>query len=920
MAIDFEQINRAILVNYRSIITEWLPGGRLEGEQYVVRSPFREDKTPGSFKVNTTSGVFKDFADDSVSGADPINLYAMLKGMSQGDAARELSERYGGNYTPPPQTEKKTRAAWKIITPIPDSAPPPPREFYRKEFGLWKTYKISNYYLYKNIAGEPIGYTCRVNLDAGKKDIIPLTYATNGSETRWKFKTFERPRPLYGLHDLAKNPDAQVLIVEGEKCRDAAAKMLDGINVVPIAWVGGGKGVKYIDWKPISGRKCVFWPDADSQRYKRGHERSGEVMDFADQPGTTTMIQIYNLTKDKIDGARLLKPPEDWHNGKDVADVAGWSSEKLLQFISENLVSFDTVSQKPDASPMVDRPFQCLGYNSFQGNVTYYYLPKGTRKITALSANGHTKMNMLSIAPVTWFEREYTKSTGADFMAAANDCMRTCEHIGIYDPARIRGRGAWFDDGRTVLHLGDRLIVDGEQCKIDAIDSRYIYEAEIPTELSPDFIENYLDGDAARRVLDICKLLSWEHRTHAPLFAGWIMLSTVCGAIEWRPHIWLTGESSSGKSWTLENVVSPILGKTLLSPMSNSTEAGVRQLLKNDAFPIRFDEIETEDRLAADRVQRIIELARQSSSNQSGTIVKGTTTGKALSYCIRSCFLFSSINPRLIQQADESRIKILNLVRRADYQSGSKFEDLQNLVLETLTEEYCQKFRARAIRMIPYIRENASIFSRLASVILKSKRGGDQIGTLLAGAYNIKHDDVVDEADAGDYIRSFDWETELKATPKADQSKCLDTILQALIINESKNSESIGSLIRKAGQPEPPHYATSETVVNIERDRRIARRTLRKYGITTILNKESGGYDIGFCANHSQLKKLLNETPWQDGYKLILARLEGAEKRSAVFGQGQRAQAVVIPYSNIIDENAIDTDEPVDPVVQGEIF
>ena len=39
---------------------------------------------------------------------------------------------------------------------------------------------------------------------------------------QWRWLSFPIPRPLYGLDRLAANPDATVLIVEGEKCADAA--------------------------------------------------------------------------------------------------------------------------------------------------------------------------------------------------------------------------------------------------------------------------------------------------------------------------------------------------------------------------------------------------------------------------------------------------------------------------------------------------------------------------------------------------------------------------------------------------------------------------------------------------------------------------------------------------------------------------
>ena len=51
--------------------------------------------------------------------------------------------------------------------------------------------------------------------------------------------------------------------------------------------------------------------------------------------------------------------------------------------------------------------------------------------------------------------------------------------------------------------------------------------------------------------------------------------------------------------------------------------------------------------------------------------------GGSMSYCIRSPFLFMSINAKLIQQSDESRFSILKLIKRSDYAEGSKFVELK---------------------------------------------------------------------------------------------------------------------------------------------------------------------------------------------------------------------------------------------------
>src|SRR3546814_12291625 len=106
--------------------------------------------------------------------------------------------------------------------------------------------------------------------------------------------------------------------------------------------------------------------------------------------------------------------------------------------------------------------------------------------------------------------------------------------------------------------------------------------------------------------------------------AGWIAIAVICGALNWRPHVWLTGSSGSGKSWLLDNVIRPLIGAIAVHCHSNSTEAGIRQTLATDARPVLFDEAESEDAKAQVRIQQVLELSRQSSSENGARPPTGT--------------------------------------------------------------------------------------------------------------------------------------------------------------------------------------------------------------------------------------------------------------------------------------------------------
>jgi hypothetical protein len=93
-AVDFPGVNRAALRRLPDILARWLPGGRIEGREYVARNPRRHDRRPGSFKVNIATGRWADFATGD-KGGDPISLAAYLAGCGQVEAARHLAAMLG---------------------------------------------------------------------------------------------------------------------------------------------------------------------------------------------------------------------------------------------------------------------------------------------------------------------------------------------------------------------------------------------------------------------------------------------------------------------------------------------------------------------------------------------------------------------------------------------------------------------------------------------------------------------------------------------------------------------------------------------------------------------------------------------------------------------------------------------------------
>lgn len=159
-------------------------------------------------------------------------------------------------------------------------------------------------YTYTDAAGKALFYACRRDFSDGRPKQI------------WQEKVGEKypkPRPLYNLPALLADPDKPVLVVEGEKTAEAAARLYPGFTVTTSSQ--GSGNARHTDLTPLQGRTAIIWPDFDSQ----GREYAAEV-------------------RAEIEGAAVYQYPEGFQGKKgwDAADPdpAGYSKPTEAELLA----------------------------------------------------------------------------------------------------------------------------------------------------------------------------------------------------------------------------------------------------------------------------------------------------------------------------------------------------------------------------------------------------------------------------------------------------------------------------------------------------------------------------------------------------------------------------------------------------------
>jgi len=908
--------------NIDSHLMTWLPQGKKCGHEWISVNPTRKDSKPGSFCINMRTGKWSDFATDD-RGGDLLSLYAYLNGLDNYEAALQIK---GGDikfdYVKRNDfSKKKKKFIEEIFTPLPI----PEGKEMPKLNGSPELVTI-----YEDYDGSPLMRVATYrNKDTGRKSPVPCNYGRRVWEkeekdpktgkkkgtgkaldvTGWHCKHMPDNRPLCGLPGIKNNPDAIILIVEGEKTWHRMcdwvkkAKITDKFTIV--TWAGGSQVPLKTDWSPLEGRKVVICPDYDKAGAKAAMVISQKLREIK------CAVKIaYEPIHDKFhdQGWDLADEKDDKKVFNYLKNVPRLY-EDLVNIIKSDLSKEDEVPGQSDlgAYGKVDNnidfakvealkgqhDLRCLGYSS---DNKCYFITKKRGVIVALSPSQLCMMPELqSLMPNDfWYALFGDNKGGLDRYACGDTLQRWAETVGYFNPDIIRGSGVWREDnGDLIFNIGQKLLINGEIVDTYEYESDFMYEVKGDLGINTD---RSLPVEESKKFIDICEWLRWESPIFSDLLAGFCVVAPMCGGLEWKPHMWVTGSAESGKTTVMNYIIKKACGNVCLFVKGETTTAGVRQSLGCDAVPVVFDEFEGDSQQRLLELQRTIDLARSASSESEATIVKGGAGGDSIEFKVRSSFIFSSINVNIQHYADSSRISVLTLKdppkglnEEQKLARTKSYTDYKNNLLSILTKDYISALQMRTFKMLPVIQANAKIFGDAVAVFLDNVRVGDQIGILCAGRYSLEHDGIVTPEFAKEWVESKDWTLSKPDDDEKDHEKCLAHIVQAPVkvqMGSVHTERTIGELIK--------NFVNGTMSQSKEAD-----DVLKRHGIKVVDNPDDR--NIYIAQNHTHLAGILRGTPYNSWHRLLV-RLDGATpaKNPVRFSDGVVQRAVRIPIDTVL--------------------
>ncbi len=371
-----------------------ISGARLEQSPTGARAccPFHQERTP-SFVIDDMAGRYRCYGAGCGAHGDVIQF---IRDWYSVDFRQALQQAYQLAGIPPPEagpapaiglpdaghsawhslvTRRRTptpaglRPASDFLSPVPASIPlPQPGMMVRiadRKRNRVIAIRPTHVHHYRSASGSLLCLVCRADGPRGK---FFIQAGWRAGADQWEVVRIPRQvgRPLYGLQDAGEWPGRRFLLVDGEKTRDAAARLLPcrETGLLTISVMGGCGAVHLADWTPLlaaardstdTTQPCqsLVWPDAD----RPVTMTSGQVVDRQLRFASDSAASIARALADHrhIRFARVL-PPDGVKGGWDLADALaeGWNTSQAERYLDRCSVPLGRPG--PDCRPDAPGP------------------------------------------------------------------------------------------------------------------------------------------------------------------------------------------------------------------------------------------------------------------------------------------------------------------------------------------------------------------------------------------------------------------------------------------------------------------------------------------------------------------------------------------------------------------------------------
>lgn len=573
----------------------------------------------------------------------------------------------------------------------------------------------------------------------------------------------------------------------------------------------------------------------------------------------------------------VKKPTFIEYKEKETTDFDDLRREASLEEVKKQL---EVTAEEREAITVNEGLFP-LGHS----DSIYYFTSTANASVQAFSTLN--KDNLFKLMPEEWWMNRYSEpglkgEPIVKWESITSKLYAQCHAIGKYRDDLIRGVGVYLDEGRSVVHLGEKLLVDGVEHPLRGFHSKYTYLFDHKIkDISP--IEA-TDSESAILYQLLSNLTLQEESAKLHL-AGWIVCAILSGSLSWKPHLYVTGEKGAGKS-TILSFIQKILSSGFTTHFMNavgSSATGLRQRVGSSCTSVIIDEIESDSKKMSAAIEGIVTLFRVASSNSDAMSVLGTPGQKSIQTRVSFCGLLGGIVKQIKTDQDKSRFAVIEFKKEKDPSIQSKqWETVRGLITFCQSDEYASKFAARIIRNSKVIVGN---IEKLTYELMKidEARLAQQYGALLAASLALKHVRPISDEEIENFkklliTKDSSIEMSSEATGVTD---LLEQILSAdLFDEENKRTTPLRELSKREQTPK-------------------TREILGEYGV--VITEYKGKQGIQIRDTVKIRKQIQDLSMFVNDYVSSLTRIPGAAKSMQVRFQGRRYRGVWLPMDAIVE-------------------
>lgn len=512
-----------------------------------------------------------------------------------------------------------------------------------------------------------------------------------------------------GWHCVAANPKSKIRKFQGQGNQDELLKSMtagdyglmnvDGLNRLAdagVIWIVegltdllAGQAVlgPWRDEDPagrrhvmLSAGGCSYHPRAEWMQHFAGKRVNVcfDVGDADDAGGIGAAVWVSALLS--VAGeVRNVKLPVGKDGGKNdlrawLVDGHGYADLLAVAETFEPVEAGDTVeAMEPHEAILKSLGLTVIGeYEGSQKIQVFSDSAKKSHAIVDIDRLTIAKLvQLVGYGPVDQFVYDgQTPQAGKFKMPEVRNAIAAAASDKVFHAEEFYGAGVWRAAGKLVVVKAGEIGVLDERCAhVERSVVPYINGCVLDiSRATGDWVDlgllNRHLAEAQRRewcyevYSELTSILGkwyWRRKTGAQVTAMLTICSWVQSLWQWRPMVFLSGATDTGKSMLISDVLAPLFGKLVLS-VNKTTEAAIRQHMKHHAKILFIDEMEHDQHR-----QKIFDLFRTSS--RGGESIRGTSDQRGAKYRVQHIPWFAAIENGLKKQADKNRFILLDLAK-----------------------------------------------------------------------------------------------------------------------------------------------------------------------------------------------------------------------------------------------------------------